>query len=72
MSTFTKETALEQYQDIYRAEFREFHSRVIDCIGLLRWLEIIEQAKRDGRDVGKYFSYLIQREMSQYNQLKKK
>lgn len=72
MSTFTKATALEQYQDIYRAEFREFHSRVIDCIGLLRWLEIIEQAKRDGRDVGKYFSYLINQEMSHYNQLKKK
>lgn len=65
-----KTEALELHKDLYRADFKDYHNRVINCIGVEKWLELADKAVREGKDAGRYFSYLIKLEMSEYNRQK--
>lgn len=68
MSTLlTKEQALDLHSDLYRSDYRDYHSRSIDCLGVDKWLENAEKAVRDGKSPARYFSYLIKQEMAVYN-----
>lgn len=69
-TNLNKQDALDLHQELYRPDYRVYHSRVIDCIGLDRWLEKAEMAVKGGKSPARYFSYLIKQEMIAYNQEK--
>jgi len=67
ITALTKDQALDLHSDLYRPDYRDYHSRTIDCLGLDKWLEIAEKAIKDGKVPARYFSYLIKQEMAGYN-----
>lgn len=69
-TNLTKDEALELHKGLFMPSFRDYHSRTIDCIGLDRWLELVDTAQRDGRVPAKYFSFIVSSEMHSYNKEK--
>jgi len=69
-TNLSAEEALELNKDLYRSDYRQYHNRAIVCLGLDRWLELAELARVKAVEPNRYFSYLINKEWSKFNQAK--